>query len=214
MLLPYRPSGYSLAAAAFRAVSGEAATLVEGYSRATGLRAAGHVDGPAPPRSASSHATPEGADRPGALSAAKSGPREIRRRRRARPHQCWNHLVIAPLWVAYTANLGTLLRTCDAVGACLAVPATDHYRQALSIGDSRRIGERCCVHWIDTGKDRWLRLQRQGGWRVVAIELAEGAIALPRLEPARDGRSCCSATRRPGSLTSTSRMLISASRSR
>lgn len=29
---------------------------------------------------------------------------------------------MAPLWVAYDANLGTLLRTCDAVGACLAVP--------------------------------------------------------------------------------------------
>jgi hypothetical protein len=29
---------------------------------------------------------------------------------------------VAPLWVAYEANLGTLLRTCDAVGACMAVP--------------------------------------------------------------------------------------------
>ena len=29
------------------------------------------------------------------------------------------------------------------------------------------------------------RDQRAAGWRIVAVELAEGAIALPRLEPAR-----------------------------
>jgi tRNA G18 (ribose-2'-O)-methylase SpoU len=29
---------------------------------------------------------------------------------------------VAPLWVAFQANLGTLLRTCDAVGACIEVP--------------------------------------------------------------------------------------------
>ena len=28
--------------------------------------------------------------------------------------------------MAYKANLGTLLRTCDAVGACMAVPDTPH----------------------------------------------------------------------------------------
>lgn len=89
--------------------------------------------------------------------------------------------MIAPLWVAYQANLGTLLRTCDATGACLAVPDTPHYRQAVAIGDSRRLASRCCIHWIDTGKDRWIRLQRAGGWRILAVELAEGAIALPRL---------------------------------
>src|SRR2546429_274091 len=38
-------------------------------------------------------------------------------------------VVAAPLGVGYTANLGTLLRTCDAVGACIAVPATQHYRR-------------------------------------------------------------------------------------
>jgi tRNA (guanosine-2'-O-)-methyltransferase len=61
---------------------------------------------------------------PGALSATKSRARDIRRARRQRSHSCWDHLVVAPLWVAYGANLGTLLRTCDAVGACIAVPAT------------------------------------------------------------------------------------------
>jgi tRNA (guanosine-2'-O-)-methyltransferase len=120
------------------------------------------------------------------LSAAKSRPAAIRRARRPRSHACWDHLLVAPLWVAYQTNLGTLLRTCDAVGACLAVPDTQHYRHALSIGDSRRIRDRTCIHWLDTGKDRWIRRQREAGWRIVAVELADGAVALPRLAPARD----------------------------
>ncbi len=118
------------------------------------------------------------------MSATKSRPREIRRLRRRRRHGCWDHLIAAPLWVAYQANLGTLLRTCDAVGACIAIPDTEHYRQALTVGDSRRIRERTCIHWIDTSKDRWIRLQREAGWSLVVVELAEGAVALPRLQPA------------------------------
>jgi len=118
------------------------------------------------------------------LSATKSRARDIRRARRRHSHRCWDHLVVAPLWVAYQANLGTLLRTCDAVGACMAVPDTEHYREALAKGDSRGLRERTCVHWLSTGKDRWVRLQRQDGWRIVAVELAEGAVALPRLQPA------------------------------
>jgi tRNA (guanosine-2'-O-)-methyltransferase len=92
--------------------------------------------------------------------------------------------VVAPLWVAYQANLGTLLRTCDAAGACIAVPDTPHYRQALRIGDSRNLARRSCIHWIDSGKERWIRIQRQNGWQILAVELAEDAIALPRLAPA------------------------------
>jgi hypothetical protein len=41
-----------------------------------------------------------------------------RRRRRKAPH------------------LGTLLRTRDAVGACLALPGTPHYREALARGET------------------------------------------------------------------------------
>ena len=105
--------------------------------------------------------------------------------RRSRPHGCWDHLLAAPLWVAYKTNLGTLLRTCDAVGACMAVPDSPHYREALTIGDSRRLGRRTCVHWLRQGKDGWIAERRAEGWRIVAVELAEGATALPRLEPAR-----------------------------
>jgi tRNA G18 (ribose-2'-O)-methylase SpoU len=118
------------------------------------------------------------------LSAEKSRARDLRRARRRRQHGCWDHLVVAPLWVAYKANLGTLLRTCDAVGACMAVPATDHYREALDQGDT--LARRPCIHWCSTSKERWIERQRADGWRIVAVELAEGAVALPRLEVARE----------------------------
>lgn len=117
------------------------------------------------------------------MSARKSSPAELRRGRRSRRHSCWGHLVVAPLWVAYDANLGTLMRTCDAVGACLAVPATDHYRAALARGDTLR-RRRPCVHWVRPDKDSWLERQRVDGWRLVAVELAEDATPLPRLQPA------------------------------
>jgi tRNA G18 (ribose-2'-O)-methylase SpoU len=88
------------------------------------------------------------------------------------------------LWVAFGANLGTLLRTCDAVGACIAVPNSPHYRAALQQGDTLGPRRRPCVHWITISKDRWIARQRSEGWQIVAVELAEGAVALPRLEPA------------------------------
>lgn len=41
------------------------------------------------------------------------------------------------------------------------------------------------MHWIATNKDRWISEQRAAGWKIVAVELAEGAVALPRLGPAK-----------------------------
>lgn len=39
-----------------------------------------------------------------------------------------------PLWPLHGVNLGTLLRTCDAVGACLAVPRFPWVPEALRRG--------------------------------------------------------------------------------
>ncbi len=89
----------------------------------------------------------------------------------------------APLWVTYDANLGTLLRTCDAVGACMAVPDTAHYHQALGRGDT--LPRRPHIHWLDRSKEAWIRSQRDEGSMIVAVELADGATPLTRLEPAR-----------------------------
>lgn len=89
---------------------------------------------------------------------------------------------MAPLWVAFEANLGTLLRTCDAVGACMAVPDTPHYRRALDQGDT--LVRRPHLHWVRGSKTRWVDRQRAAGSRILAVELADDAIPLPRLDPA------------------------------
>jgi len=113
----------------------------------------------------------------------KSRPGELRAGRRRRQHGCWDHLVVAPLWVAYTANLGTLARTCDAVGACMAVRDTPHYRQALARGDT--LPRRPHIHWVRRSPLPWLERERAGGSAIVAVELAEDATPLTRLGPAR-----------------------------
>jgi len=118
------------------------------------------------------------------MSGAKTRPRELRAQRRPSRHGCWDHLIVAPLWVAYDANLGTLLRTCDAIGACLAVPRTRHYQEAMRVGDTLR-GRRPCMHWVTPTKEGWIDADRAAGKRIVAVELAEGATSLPRLAPAR-----------------------------
>ena len=115
---------------------------------------------------------------------AKTKPGHLRRERRMRQHGCWDHLMMAPLWVAYQANLGTLLRTCDAVGACMAVPDSAHYRKALDHGDT--LVRRPHIHWVRRSKLRWVEQRRAAGWRILAVELADDAIPLPRLDPAGD----------------------------
>src|SRR5688500_12819224 len=97
---------------------------------------------------------------------AKRSPSQLRRGRVVRQHGCWDHLVVAPLWVAYTANLGTWLRTCDAVGACMAVPASDHYRRALERGDT--LPRRPHVHWARGPKTDWVQARRDEGTKIVA----------------------------------------------
>ncbi|MCB0913744.1 MAG: TrmH family RNA methyltransferase [Propionibacteriaceae bacterium] len=117
------------------------------------------------------------------MSGRVSTPTDLRRSRRRTQHGCWGQLIVAPLWVAYHANLGTLQRTCDAVGACLAVPDTPHYRDALNKGNT--LGRRRpCLHRV-AAKEAWVGSMQDQGWRVVAVELAEGATPLPRLQPAR-----------------------------
>jgi tRNA (guanosine-2'-O-)-methyltransferase len=81
------------------------------------------------------------------------------------------------------ANLGTLLRTCDAVGACLAVPRLPWVPDALARGNTLR--RPACVHW--TGRDvvGWLAAQRTAGSAVVGVELADESVRLADLPAAR-----------------------------
>lgn len=80
-------------------------------------------------------------------------------------------------------NLGTLLRTCDAVGACLAVPRLPWVPEALARGNTLR--RPACVHWTPYDGVRWLDAQRAGGTHVVGVELVEEAVALADLPAAR-----------------------------
>lgn len=97
---------------------------------------------------------------------------------------CQQKLIIAPLWVAYQVNLGTLARTCDAVGACLAVPETPHYKQALLRGDTLDLF-RPCIHWVAPSKESWLERQRDNGWQTIAVELDNHAIPISKLNKAQ-----------------------------
>jgi len=111
--------------------------------------------------------------------------RELRAQRRRRPHRCWDHLLAAPLWPKYHENLGTLLRTCDAVGACLAVPRRRGIAEALDRGNTLR--QPTCVHWVNRPAD-WLAAQRARGTAIVGVELADDAVRLGDL-PAARGRT-------------------------
>jgi tRNA (guanosine-2'-O-)-methyltransferase len=109
-------------------------------------------------------------------------PRELRAVRRRRAHSCWGHLIAAPLWPLHGANLGTLLRTCDAVGACLAVPPFDWVNEALARGNTLR--RRACVHRV-ADPLRWLENERANGAEIIGVELADESIRLGDLPAAR-----------------------------
>jgi tRNA (guanosine-2'-O-)-methyltransferase len=108
---------------------------------------------------------------------------ELRRQRRSHAHSCWNHLIAAPLWPLHGVNLGTLLRTCDAVGACLAVPRLPWVPEALERGNTLRC--KPCIHWVGHQRVAWLQRQREGGSQIVGVELTDESIRLADLPAAR-----------------------------
>jgi tRNA (guanosine-2'-O-)-methyltransferase len=108
---------------------------------------------------------------------------ELRSQRRPRANRCWDHVIAAPLWPKHGVNLGTLLRTCDAVGACLAVPREPWINQAVAKGNTLR--QPSCIHRIANPLD-WLTAQRERGTRIVGVELADDAVRLADLPAARE----------------------------
>jgi tRNA (guanosine-2'-O-)-methyltransferase len=107
---------------------------------------------------------------------------ELRATRRRSAHSCWGHLVVAPLWPLHGVNLGTLLRTCDAVGACMAVPRFPWVPEALRRGNTLR--RPACVHWVNDPLG-WLAREREAGTAVVGVELADESVRLADLPAAR-----------------------------
>lgn len=80
-------------------------------------------------------------------------------------------------------NLGTMLRTCDATGACLAVPRLPWVPEALARGNTLR--HPACVHWVYGDVQAWLRRQHEGGSAVVGVELTDESVRLADLPVAR-----------------------------
>ncbi|WP_433047061.1 TrmH family RNA methyltransferase [Dactylosporangium sp. CS-033363] len=80
------------------------------------------------------------------------------------------------------ANLGTLLRTCDAVGACLVVPPWSWVDEALARGNTLR--HPTCVHRV-ANPVHWLTTERTAGSRILGVELADEAVRLADLPAAR-----------------------------
>jgi tRNA (guanosine-2'-O-)-methyltransferase len=64
----------------------------------------------------------------------------------------------------------------------MAVPNTSHYRHALRRGNT--LPARSCIHWVGSPSS-WLHRERERETKVVAVELAEDAIRLGDLPPAR-----------------------------
>ncbi len=88
----------------------------------------------------------------------------------------------APLWPKYGVNLGTLLRTCDAVGACLVVPRKPWIEEAIAQGNTLR--RESCIHRVTRPLD-WLAAQRASATAIVGVELADEAVRLGDLPAAR-----------------------------
>lgn len=109
---------------------------------------------------------------------------DVKRERRVKGHRCWDHLICAPLWPLHGVNLGTLLRTCDAVGACMVVPKHGWVQDALEKGYT--FSHRPCVHWCRPSPLEWLDSQRgRDDTQIVAVELADDATRLADLPTAR-----------------------------
>lgn len=132
--------------------------------------------------------TPTRGDNPGqSMTEAKIRTRnskEIARQRRPQRHKCWDHLICAPLWPMHGVNLGTLLRTCEAAGACMTVPHYPWIPEALNKGYTIR--QRGCVHWVRPNALTWLQRQHdRDDTQVIAVELADEAIRVADLHPAK-----------------------------
>jgi tRNA (guanosine-2'-O-)-methyltransferase len=81
-------------------------------------------------------------------------------------------------------NLGTMLRTCEAAGACLAVPHYPWIPQALNKGYT--IKQRGCVHWVRPSALGWLEREHdRDGTTVIGVELADEAVRLADLPAAK-----------------------------
>jgi tRNA (guanosine-2'-O-)-methyltransferase len=86
-------------------------------------------------------------------------------------------------------NLGTLLRTCEATGACMMVPHYPWVREALQKGYTIPQApdvHRPRVNQKECSALRWLEAQKQAGTRILGLELADEATRFHDLPAAKE----------------------------
>ena len=101
------------------------------------------------------------------------------RQHRLRTPTVRSPITAACLWPKNGENLGTLARTCDAIGASMVVPDTANATRALRRGNTIGLHNTIWAYVADPA--RWLTASNA---RIVAVELAHGATPLVDLEPA------------------------------
>lgn len=127
----------------------------------------------------------------GTTAVAVKTTAEIRTERRRTPLFGGTRLWVAALWPKHGSNLGTLIRTCDAFGAGLVVPAgakaTSDLRRGNTVGHGKVPVVRVSTQnkAVDAGVE-YLQRSQQAGRRVVGIELAHGSQPLHNF--VHDGR--------------------------
>lgn len=112
-------------------------------------------------------------------------PDELRadRLRQRRPITGNEHITVAALWPKKGENLGTLLRTMDAIGGVLVVPATANATRALTKGNTIGMNNSPFIatpyHPME-----YLHAQAMAGRRIIGVELAHDSIELRDVKPA------------------------------
>jgi len=87
-------------------------------------------------------------------------------------------ITVACLWPKKGVNLGTLARSCDAIGAVMVVPSGSEPIRALSRGNTIGMNQ---TLWTAVGTPvEWLTSFKG---RMVAVELARGSIPIAQLHP-------------------------------
>lgn len=115
----------------------------------------------------------------------KKNRKDLTAQRRPRGfRRCNDWIVCAMLWPYHGVNAGTLLRSCEATGACLVIPHYPWVPAALSKGYT--ITQRGDVHWCRPNALGWLEAQKSKGFKVIGLELADEAIRFHDLKMAQE----------------------------
>jgi tRNA (guanosine-2'-O-)-methyltransferase len=108
----------------------------------------------------------------------------VRERHPKSRRRCNDWIICAMPWPMHGANIGTTVRSCEAVGACMYVPHYPWVPQALHRGYTPvQVPD---THWVRPNAMDWLAKQADSGVRILGLELADEAIRFHDLPMARE----------------------------